>query len=72
MSAMTWHRSKYAHRRYTWGNYVAQKDYPVIGTMWRLTYNGKEIAKSTTLRGVKEEAYKHFQKALAELRANGL
>jgi biopolymer transport protein ExbD len=69
---MRWSRGRYAHGRYTWGNYVAQKDHSRLGNLWRLSYNGKEVAQSMTLRGAKEAAYEHFNKALAALRENGL
>jgi hypothetical protein len=69
---VTWHKHKYAYGRYIWGNYSAEKEHSRLGTYWRLTYNGKEIAQSMTLRGAKEEARKHFNKALDVLRNNGL
>jgi hypothetical protein len=69
---MTWHRAKYAHGRYFWGNYTCQKEHSRLGDVWTLKYNGVEVSQSTTFRAAKEDAYEHFQKALATLRNNGL
>jgi len=69
---MSWHRPKYTSSRYVNGNYYIQKDHSRLCDVWRVYYNNKEIAQSTTLRAGKAAAAEHFGKVVAALRENGL
>jgi hypothetical protein len=64
VSALKWHKHRYAHGRYVCGDYYVYKDHSRLGDVWKLYFKTDEIAQSTTMRGVQDFAFEHYKKNL--------